>query len=144
MASKAATGVCIVDTDATVEQFLRIAMIRADAVLVVVEPYYKSLETGRRMARLGKLQGYENVALVANKVRDEHDAVYAFAEEHGLELAAIIPFDDRLPESEWAQRAPLDFDPGAPAIMAMDELAGRLVEGPDHAAIDAETAQPQV
>jgi CO dehydrogenase maturation factor len=128
MAADAADGVCIVDTDATVEQFLRIAVIRADAVLVVVEPYFKSLETGRRMARLGRLQGYEHVALVANKVRDEHDAVYRFAEEHELEVAGVIPYDDRLPASEWAQSAPLDFDPQTPAIAAIDALARRLVE----------------
>lgn len=129
MASEAADGVCMVDTDATVEQFLRIAVIRADAVLVVVEPYFKSLETGRRMARLGTLQGYENVALVANKVRDEHDTVHEFAREHGLAVAGVIPFDDRLPQSEWAQSAPLDFDPRSPAVAAIDELAQRLVDG---------------
>ena len=130
MASTRPGGVCIVDTDATVEQFLRIAVIRADAVLVVVEPYFKSLETGRRMARLGKLQGYEHVALVANKVRvrEEHDAVYAFAAEHDLEVAGVIPFDDRMPASEWAQSAPLDFDAGAPAIAAIAALADRLVD----------------
>ncbi len=129
MASELPEGVCIVDTDATVEQFLRIAAIRADAILVVVEPYYKSLETGRRMARLGKLQGYERVALVANKVRDEREraAVYAFAEEHGLEVAGVIPHDERLPEAEWAQSAPLDFDPGSAAVAAIDEMALRLV-----------------
>ena len=130
MASNAEGGVCIVDTDATVEQFLRIAVIRADAVLVVVEPYFKSLETGRRMARLGKLQGYERVALLANKVRDEHDTVHAFAEEHELEVAGLVPFDEQLPQSEWAQRAPLDFDPHAPAVAAIEALARRLV-GPD-------------
>lgn len=128
MASNAEGGVCIVDTDATVEQFLRIAVIRADAVLVVVEPYFKSLETGRRMARLGKLQGYERVALLANKVRDEHDTVYAFAAEHGLDVAGLIPFDDRLPQSEWAQEAPLDFDPYSPAVAAVEELAQRLTD----------------
>ena len=128
MASAAEDGVCIVDTDATVEQFLRIAVIRADAVLVVVEPYFKSLETGRRMARLGKLQGYERVALLANKVRDEHEDVNAFAAEHGLEVAGLIPFDDRLPQSEWAQQAPLDFDPHSPAVAAIEDLAQRLLD----------------
>ena len=128
MASEAAESICIVDTDATVEQFLRIAAIRADAILVVVEPYFKSLETGRRMARLGKLQGYERIALVANKVRDERErqTVREFATEHGLEVAGVVPYDERLPESEWAQSAPLDFDPQAPAVAAIDDLAARL------------------
>ncbi len=144
MASAAENGVCIVDTDATVEQFLRIAVIRADAVLVVVEPYFKSLETGRRMARLGRLQGYERVALLANKVRDEHDTVHAFAEEHGLEVAGIIPFDDRLPQSEWAQEAPLDFDPHSPAVAAIEDLAQRLLDaGPTAAGRPAAGASGQ-
>ncbi len=144
MASAAEDRVCIVDTDATVEQFLRIAVIRADAVLVVVEPYFKSLETGRRMARLGRLQGYERVALLANKVRDEHDTVHAFAEEHGLEVAGIIPFDDRLPQSEWAQEAPLDFDPHSPAVAAIEDMAQRLLDaGPTAAGRSAAGASGQ-
>src|SRR5918998_2212415 len=131
MAAEAGDGVCIVDTDATVEQFLRIAATRADQILVVVEAFFTSLECGRRMTRLGKLQGYENISLVANKVRSdaERDAVYEFASEHDLDVAGIVPFDDRLPASEWAQSAPLDFDENAPAIAAIDEFSARLVEG---------------
>lgn len=130
MAAEAGDGVCIVDTDATVEQFLRIAAIRADQILVVVEGYFTSLECGRRMTRLGKLQGYENIALVANKIRNEAErqTVYDFAAEHDLDVAGIVPFDDRLPASEWAQSAPLDFDENAPAIAAIDEFSHRLVE----------------
>ncbi len=130
MAAEAGDGVCIVDTDATVEQFLRIAAIRADQILVVVEGFFTSLECGRRMTRLGKLQGYENIALVANKVRSdaERETVYDFAAEHDLDIAGIVPFDDRLPASEWAQSAPLDFDENAPAIAAIDEFSRRLVE----------------
>jgi CO dehydrogenase maturation factor len=122
--------VCIVDTDATVEQFLRVATIRADAILVVVEPYFTSLETGLRMTKLGRKQGYERVALLANKVRNDEEAqtVHDFAAENGLEVAGLVPFDVRMPDAEWAQSAPLDFDPDAPSIAAIDELAGRLAE----------------
>lgn len=130
MAGEDRDGICIVDTDATVEQFLRVATIRADAILVVVEPYFTSLETGRRMTRLGKLEGYKRVALLANKVRSEQEAetVRDFAAEHGLEVAGLVPFDLGMPDAEWAQSAPLDFDSGAPSIAAIDELAGRLAE----------------
>ena len=129
MASQEPEGVCIIDTDATVEQFLRIAVMRADVILVVVEPFFASLMAGERMTRLGKLQGYDNIALVANKVRGdaEREAVYDFASEHDLDVAGIVPFDDRLPASEWARSAPLDFDENAPAIAAIDEFSARLV-----------------
>lgn len=130
MAAEATDEVCIIDTDATVEQFLRIARIRADAILVVVEPYFTSLETGLRMTRLGRLQGYEQIGLLANKVRTdaEREAVHSFADENGLTVAGIVPYDRQLPQSEWAQSAPLDFDPDAPAIAAIDQIARRLVE----------------
>src|ERR671927_1630331 len=110
--------VCILDTEASPEHLSRGTATYADAMLVVVEPYYKSLETGRRMAVLGKDLGLERVALVANKVRDERDraAVEQFAEANGLEIAGVIPFDDRLPDAERTGVAPLDHAPDAPAV----------------------------
>lgn len=130
MVAAATDAVCVVDTDATVEQFLRVATIQADSILVVVEPYFTSLETGRRMTRLGKLQGYEHVALVANKVRNEQEEqdVHDFAAENELEVAGIVPHDTHMPDAEWAQSAPLDFDPDAPSIAAIDDLGRRLLE----------------
>src|ERR687884_1355876 len=97
-----AEDVCILDTEASPEHLARGTARYADGMLAVVEPWFKSLETGRRMAVLAKDLGLERVALVANKVRDEQDraAVEQFAEANGLEIAGVIPFDDRLPDAE--------------------------------------------
>src|ERR671923_548622 len=94
-AGDAAEDVCILDTEASPEHLSRGTAAYADAMLIVVEPYYKSLETGRRMALLGRDLGLERVALVANKVRDERDvaAVEEFARAQALEIAGVIPFD---------------------------------------------------
>src|SRR5947199_10452271 len=112
-ASGAEADVCILDTEASPEHLSRGTAQYAETMLVVVEPYYKSLETGRRMALLGKDLGLPQVALLANKIRDEREleAVRQFADQHGLELAGSVPFDESFPESERAQRAPLDFAP---------------------------------
>ena len=128
-AAEADEDVCILDTEASPEHLSRGTARYADAMLAVVEPYFKSLETGRRMAVLAKDLGLERVALVANKVRDEHElrAVKEFAEQHGLELAGVIPFDERLPQAERERQAPLDFAPDAPAVAAIAELAEGLV-----------------
>src|SRR5918999_2386096 len=102
---------CILDTEASPEHLSRGTARYADAMLIVVEPYFKSLETGRRMAALAKDLGLGEVALVANKIRDEREleAVREFAASHDLEVAAVIPFDERLPDAERASAAPLDF-----------------------------------
>ncbi|MBA3304347.1 MAG: cobyrinic acid a,c-diamide synthase, partial [Thermoleophilaceae bacterium] len=122
---------CILDTEASPEHLSRGTAQYADAPLLVVEPYFKSLETGRRMAALGKDLGLEHVALIANKMRDERDldAVTEFAESHGLEVGGIIPFDEAMPGAERAGSSPLDFAPDGLAVAAIERIARGLVDG---------------
>jgi CO dehydrogenase maturation factor len=123
--------VCILDTEASPEHLARGTARYADAMLAVVEPYYKSLETGRRMAVLARDLGLERVALVANKIRDERDltAVREFAEANDLEIAGVIPFDEQMPDAERAGVAPLDHAPDSVAVIAIGELARTMAGG---------------
>ncbi|HYF28286.1 MAG TPA: AAA family ATPase [Baekduia sp.] len=117
--------VCILDTEASPEHLTRGTARYADEMLVVVEPYFKSLETGRRMAALARDLGIERVALIANKIRDDRDleAVRLFAQRHELELAGVVPFDAGMQDAERAEQAPLDFAPDAPAVAAIGAIA---------------------
>jgi len=128
-ASDAAGDICILDTEASPEHLSRGTAQYAETMLIVVEPYYKSLETGRRMALLGKDLGLPHVALVANKIRDEREleAVRQFAGQHDLEIAGSVPFDESFPESERAQRAPLDFAPQSAGVDAIAKIGRQLV-----------------
>lgn len=123
-AAGGADDVCILDTEASPEHLSRGTARYADGMLVVVEPYFKSLETGRRMAALGRDLGLERVALVANKIRDDREleAVREFAGMHDLEIAAVIPFDEQMPGAERAAAAPLDFAPDSAAVAAIGRL----------------------
>ncbi len=124
-----AEDVCILDTEASPEHLSRGTARYADGLLAVVEPYFKSLETGRRMAALANDLGLERVALVANKIRDERDlaAVEEFAVQHGLQIAGVIPFDGGLADAERAGVAPLDFDADSPAVTAIGKLGRDFV-----------------
>ena len=124
-----AEDVCILDTEASPEHLSRGTARYADGLLAVVEPYFKSLETGRRMAGLATDLGLERVALVANKIRDDRDlaAVDEFAAQHRLEIAGVVPFDDQLSAAERAGVAPLDFDADSPAVAAIGKLARDFV-----------------
>src|ERR671924_1426412 len=87
-ASAAVEDVCILDTEASPEHLARGTAKYADAMLAVVEPWFKSLETGRRMAILARDLGLERVVFVANKIRDESElaAVREFAERESIEV----------------------------------------------------------
>ncbi len=94
-----------------------------------MEPYLRSLETGRRMIGLARQLRPERLALIANKVRDEHelDAVRALAASAGVDVAGIVPYDAALLSAERQEIAPLDFDPQGAAVLAIDELAQLLL-----------------
>jgi len=131
VASEGPADVCILDTEASPEHLSRGTAMYAEAMLLVVEPYFKSLETGRRMAALGVDLGLPRVVLVANKIRDERDlaAVRQFAEQHSLEIAGVIPFDPALNDAERAEIAPIDHDPESPMVLAVTEIARTFVDG---------------
>lgn len=121
--------VTILDTEASPEHLRRGTAKYADVLVAVVEPYYKSLETGRRMAALARELGLERVVLLANKIRDEHEleAVREFAETHELEVVGAVPFDEAMQAAERAGVSPLDHDPDMPFVKAVDEITDELV-----------------
>jgi CO dehydrogenase maturation factor len=121
--------VTILDTEASPEHLRRGTAKYADVLVAVVEPYYKSLETGRRMAALAKELGLERVLLLANKIRDdaELEAVREFAEANELEVIGVVPYDESMETAERAGVSPLDHDPDMPFVRAIDDLANELV-----------------
>jgi len=121
--------VLLLDTEASTEHLLVATAQHVDAMFVVVEPFFTSLETGRRTVMLAKDLGLERVALIANKVRDEKEAavVEAFGRDNDIEVIGVIPFDGCFREAERVPRAPLDHDPEAGAMRAIADLAPRLL-----------------
>lgn len=122
--------VTIVDMEAGLEHLSRGTGRHVDTLLVVLEPYYKALETGRRAADLGRELGVSRVIAVANKLRDAEDTavVRDYASSNNLPLSGEIPLDDELRKGDLTGRAPIDVE-GSPAVAAIVKLAGVLVPG---------------
>ena len=114
-------------TEAGLEHLSRGTGRHVDTLIVTLEPYYKSLETSRRCAELGREIGIPRIVAVANKTRDEEDriAIREFAARHDLQLVADIPMDDRLRKADLAGRAPID-EIDSPAVAAIHALAAAL------------------
>jgi CO dehydrogenase maturation factor len=95
---------------------------------VVVEPYYRSLDTGARAAALAKALGIPHIFFVANKIRSENDrrAVEELADKKGIELIALIPHDECFPEADRLGFSPLDFAPESAAVQEVARLAQKL------------------
>jgi len=119
--------ITIVDMEAGLEHLSRGTARHVDTLLVVLEPYYKALEIGRRAAELGRELGVARILGVANKMRDGEDtvAVRDFAATHGIPLVAEVPLDDAIRRGDLAGRAPIDL-PDSPAVASIAGLAAHL------------------
>jgi CO dehydrogenase maturation factor len=122
----------IVDMEASPEHLARSTAEAVDLMLVVAEPYFRSLETARRTVALAAGLGIPKVRVVANKLRDagDRDAVELFCARHGMQLIGTVPFDEALGDAERAGGALADHDGGAPSLRAIDRLVDRVLEVP--------------
>lgn len=130
-------AVTIVDLEASPEHLSRGTARYVDVLVLVAEPYFRSLETVRRMAELAAELPIPRVAVVANKIRttSDADAVEAFCVQHGLELLGAIPWSATVLDAD-AARIPLSEHDGevVDAIRALGEqlMSGqpRVAQGP--------------
>lgn len=118
----------VVDMEAGLEHLSRGTGQHVDRFVAVLEPYYRSMETARRVAALAGELGIADIVAVANKVRNEEDrqAIAEYCAVHALELVGEVPYDAVLLEAERHGTPPLDYAPGSPAVRAIQQLASRL------------------
>lgn len=135
--------VTIMDMEASPEHLSRGTARHVDQLLLVTEPYYRSLETARRMAVLAAELSIPRIAVLGNKIRSEGDAeaIGAFCERHDLELAGYVPWSDAVTDAD-SQGIPLIVGaPDGPAVQAIADLAHGLLEralleaGPSHTGV---------
>lgn len=120
--------VAVVDMEASPEHMSRGTARHADVLLLVTEPYFRSLEAVRRIAELATELPIETVAVVVNKVRSaaESEGVADFCDRHGLTRLAEVPWSDDVTSADLAARPLLDVAPDGPAVAAITELSARL------------------
>jgi CO dehydrogenase maturation factor len=128
--SRRPEDVTILDMEASIEHLTRGTVRNVDALLVVAEPYYRSLETTGRIVPLARELGLERVWVVANKVRNERDeaAIREYCARRGFEIVGVVPFDEAVAEADRLGRALIDYLPTAAAVLAVDALTAILVD----------------
>lgn len=118
----------VVDMEASPEHLSRGTVRHVDAICLVAEPYYRSLETVRRMGQLIAELPVQRVAVVANKVRttDDEQAIGEFCVRHGFELAGVVPWSDEVVAADRAGLPVVQWPAAAPVVAAVAALARQL------------------
>lgn len=120
--------ILVMDMVAGLEHLGRGTARRMDAMLVVVEPRMKSVDTIKRILKLAKDIEVREVLAVGNKIGSEREK--RFVEEKmaklGVPIAAYVPHDEAVAEADMLGEAPIDHNPNSTAIMALAELKNYL------------------
>ncbi|MGH7277069.1 MAG: hypothetical protein ACREJG_00115 [Candidatus Rokuibacteriota bacterium] len=119
----------VVDLEAGLEHLSRGTARHVDTLLIVGEPYFKSLETARRSFALARDLGIGHVRMVGNKIRTPRDeeSVREFAARHELSLAGTVPYDEAVLEADRRGVALIEHRPEAPSVVAIRRLADEML-----------------
>ena len=122
--------VTVTDMEAGIEVFSRGTPRSSDVLLVIAEPYFKSLETAGRVKKMADDLNIPNIYVVANKVRTPNEAkvIESFCEKQGLTIIATIPQDDSFLEASMVPMSPMDYMPNAVGVQAVMALAQTLAQ----------------
>jgi len=121
--------VTILDLEASPEHLSRGTTRHVDALLLITEPYYRSLETARRMAALAAELPIPYLGVVANKVRTGEDsaAIVEFCGRHNLPLAGEVPWSDAVTLADKLGVPVIDGDPDGAIVAAINAVADHLI-----------------
>jgi len=118
----------VTDMEAGLEHLRRGTARHVDMMLVVAEPYYRSLEAAKRTSDLAVELGIQFVRVVANKVRHEEDlaAIETFCKQNGMTIIGQVPHDETLMDAERNEQSPYDYAERGPGVEAIRKIAAQI------------------
>ena len=125
----------VTDMEAGLEHLKRGTARNVDLMLVVAEPYYRSLEAAARTHLLAKELEIPYIFVVANKVKTEADqeAIDQFCEQHDMSIIGSVPYEEDFMEAERNACAPVDYASNCAGATAIRQIAAKLnqLEAPE-------------
>jgi CO dehydrogenase maturation factor len=121
--------VVIMDMVAGLEHLGRGTARRVDAMLAVIEPRMKSIDTIGRILKLAAEIEVKEVLAVGNKINSERERQFIEEKlgELSIPLAAQISYDEVIAEADMLGKAPLDHDKDSKAIKDLIGLKEYLI-----------------
>jgi len=101
----------ILDMAAGIEHLGRGTAAAVDAMIAVVEPGMRSIDTAIAIARLAGDLGITKIWVVGNKVRHQADETVIRDHLDGLPLAGFMPYSDQAVEADIQNKALYDLAP---------------------------------
>ncbi|MDD4891439.1 MAG: carbon monoxide dehydrogenase, partial [Phycisphaerae bacterium] len=117
----------VMDMEAGVEHLGRGTARGVNAMVIVVEPGQRSLDSARRVARMAKEIGLSRLRFVGNKIGSPEDERFIRESLPDAEFVGMIPFAPSLRSADRAGRSVLD-GMDAPLRAVFEGILGKLEE----------------
>jgi CO dehydrogenase maturation factor len=116
----------VLDMEAGLEHMGRASARGVDAMIVIIEPGLRSVQTAVRVQRLGTDIGIRRVFAVANKIREAGDAEVLRSALGGIPLLGVLPYSTALVRADIEGRSADVQDPAF--AEAVDRVSAALEE----------------
>ena len=118
----------VLDLEAGVEHIGRGTARQVDALLIVADSNLKSLEIAKHIHDMAKAAGMQKIFLVGNRVMNEaqKQAIQSFAQNNGLSLLTLVPFDQKVIEADMLGETPLK-NKEISAVKSIDDICELLI-----------------
>ncbi|MCS7130740.1 MAG: AAA family ATPase [Archaeoglobaceae archaeon] len=117
----------IIDSEAGLEHFSRKTIDSADYILIVTDMSKKGLATAKRIKELSKelKLNFKDIMLIANRIANEdaEKRIRAFANEEGIKLLEILPYDERVVELDLKGLPVVGLDENSEVYKRMSKVA---------------------
>ncbi len=100
--------VVIMDMEAGIEHLGRGTAQGVDAFIVVVEPGERSLQTYRKVKKLGNDIGVKKIFVVGNKIRNKSDEEFVTSNIEDGELLGFVYYNQDIIDSDRSSQSPYD------------------------------------
>ncbi|SMC22849.1 CO dehydrogenase maturation factor [Desulfacinum hydrothermale DSM 13146] len=118
--------VVVMDMEAGIEHLGRGTSRAVNALIVVVEPGRRSIETALKVEQLAKDIGIDNLYVVGNKIRSDRDAAFLQDQLPGYRFLGFVPYDEAIIEADLAGTVAEDV--GEKTRAALTAIAENLKE----------------
>ena len=121
----------ILDMEAGLEHMGRASATGVDALIAVVEPGMRSVQTATRVQKLAADIGIKRIFVVANKVREESELEILRSKLPGQAILGALPFSEELGRADLEGRA-ADVQDAAflEAVARIEDDLENLLGGP--------------
>jgi CO dehydrogenase maturation factor len=119
--------VIVADLEAGINDLIWAYPKPGDVLLVVTEPYIKSIEVARRALIVAEELSLEEVYVVGNRLESPEDTD-RLRELLPEALLLEVPNDEAIRQADRKGMSPLDTVPDSPGVLAVQEIAAHILE----------------